>query len=219
MQQCYPVICAWVADYFEIIHLLSIKHPHCPVCKASILGFGEANSSSYQLWDYGLYFEKMLLATQGDESDRRATRQYLEHHVVGTSEGMICFTKCISQMTIVVPDIVHTVYLHMLKHLMDWVTFFLEQHCKIDKFNLLWVMMPSYPGFARFNKPHGQVTQKSGTEMKPPRRVIVSVPVAILFNPPASERISFTDVLLCIKNLVYFHLLAQYWYYMEAMIK
>jgi len=34
MQQCYPVICAWMADYFEIIHLHSIKQPHCPGCEA-----------------------------------------------------------------------------------------------------------------------------------------------------------------------------------------
>jgi len=35
MQQCYPVISAWMADYFENIHLHSIKQPHCPVSEAT----------------------------------------------------------------------------------------------------------------------------------------------------------------------------------------
>jgi len=40
-----------------------------------------------------------------------------------------------------------------------------------------------------------------------------------LLNPLASERIPFTEALLCIKNEVYFHLMAQYWYHTEVMIE
>jgi hypothetical protein len=36
----------------------------------------------------------------------------------------------------------------MLMHLMDWVMSFLEQHSKMEKFNLLWGIMPPYTGFA-----------------------------------------------------------------------
>ena len=69
MWQCYPVICAWMADYFENIHLHSIKQPHCPVCEEPKLSFGEGNSSSWRLRDYRLYFKIMILATQGDETE------------------------------------------------------------------------------------------------------------------------------------------------------
>jgi len=159
MQQCYPVICAWMADYFENIHLHSIKQPHCPVCEAPKSSFGEGNSSSWQLRAYQLYFQKMILATQGDEMERREARQYLEDRAVGTSEGVFWNMKRISPTSIIVPEILHTVYLGMLKHLMHWVTSFLEHHSRIDKFNHLWAMMPPYPGFARFNKPYSRVTQ------------------------------------------------------------
>ena len=54
MWQCYPVICAWTADYFENIHLHSITQPHCPVCEAPKSSLGEGNSSSWQLRDYRL---------------------------------------------------------------------------------------------------------------------------------------------------------------------
>jgi len=218
-RQCYPVICAWMADYFENIHLHSIKQPHCPVCEVPKSLFGEGNSLSWQLGDYGLYFQKMILATQHDEMERREARQYLEDQAVGTSEGVFWNMKCISPMTILVPDILHTVYLGMLKHLMDWVTSFLEQHSRIDRLNQLWAMMPPYPGFAQFNKPYSQVTQWSGKEMKAHGRVIVPVFAATLLNPSASQKIPFTEALLCVKNLVYFHFMAQNRYHTEATIK
>jgi len=101
-----------------------------------------------------------------------------------------------------VPDILHSVYLGILKDLMDWVTSFLEQHSRINKFNQLWAMMPPYPCFARFNKPYSQVTQWSGNEMKALGRVIVPVFVETLLKPSVSQGIPFTEALLCIKNLV-----------------
>jgi len=79
-------------------------------------------------------------------------------------------------------------------------------------------MLP-YPGFARFNKPYSQVTQWSGKEMKALRRVIVPVLTATLLNPSASQRIPFTEALLCVKNFVYFNLMAQYRYHTEATIE
>jgi hypothetical protein len=139
--------------------------------------------------------------------------------VVGTSEGIIWNMKCISPTTIIVPNIIHTVYLGMLEHLMDWVTSFLEQHSRIGQFNQVWAMIPPYPGFARFNKPCSQVTQWSGKEMKALGSGIVPVFLATLLNPWASQRIPFTEALLCVNNLVYFHLRAQYQYHSEAIIE
>jgi len=211
MRQCYPVICPLTADYFENIHLHSIKQPHCPVC--------EAPKSSWQLRDFRQYFQKMILATQGDEIDRREARHYLADRAVRTSEGVFWNMKCISPTTIIIPDILHTIYRSMLKHLIDWGTSFLEQHSRIDKFNQLWAMMPPHPGIARFNKPYSQVTQWSGKEMNTLGRVIVPVFAATLLNTSASQRIPFTEALLCVKNLVYFHLMAQYQYHTEATIE
>jgi len=125
MWQSYPVICVWMADYFETIHLHTRRQPNCPVCEAPQLSFGEGNSLSLQLRDYQLYFQKMILATQGDETKRWDARQYLEDQQVATSEGIFWMTKCISPMTIIIPNNLHTVYLGMLRHLMDWVTSFL----------------------------------------------------------------------------------------------
>jgi hypothetical protein len=89
---------------------------------------------------------KMIVATQGDETDRREPRQYLEDHAVGISKGVIWKRNWISPMTIIVPIILHSIYPCMLNRLMDRVTSFLKQQSRISKFHKLWVMMPPYPG-------------------------------------------------------------------------
>jgi hypothetical protein len=61
--------------------------------------------------------------------------------------------------------------------------------------------------------------QWSGKEMQALRSVVVPGFAATLSNPSASERIPFTEALLCVKNLVYFYLMAQYHYHTEATIE
>jgi len=110
-------------------------------------------------------------------------------------------------------------YLGMLKHLLDWITFFLKQHSRIAKFNQLWVTWPPYSGFTRFNTLYSQVTWWGGKQMNALGRVIVPVFAATHFNPSAIQRIPLTEPLFCIKNCVYFHLMAQYKYHTNATIK
>jgi len=208
-----------MAHYFENIHLHSIKQPHCPAGKAPKSSFGEGNSSPWRLRDYRLYFQKMILVTQGDEMERQEGRQNLEDPAVGTSEGVFWNMKCISLMTNIVPDILHTVYLGMRKHLIDWVMFFQEQHSGINEFHQLWAMMLPYPGFAWFNQPYSQGTNSSGKETKALRCVIVPVFMATLLKSCASQTIPFTEALLYIKNFADFHHMAQYRYHTEATIE
>jgi hypothetical protein len=90
----------------------------------------------------------MILATQGDKMERRMARHYQEDRAVVTSEEFFWNIKSISPMGIIVPDILNTLYLSILKHLMHWLMFFLKKDCRIDKVNQFWAIMPSYPGFA-----------------------------------------------------------------------
>jgi len=55
--------------------------------------------------------------------------------------------------------------------------------------------------------------------MKALGRMIVQDLVVTLFHCLASQRIDFAEALLCIQNLVYFHIMAQYWYHAVAVIE
>jgi len=61
--------------------------------------------------------------------------------------------------------------------------------------------------------------QCNGKEMQALGCVIVPVFTVTLLNPSASQKIPFTEALVCIKNLAYFHLMAQYWCHTEATIE
>lgn len=51
---------------------------------------------------------------KGDDTERQEVRSYLQHHVVGTSEGVLGSKKCIFETTTIVPDVLHTIYLSMM---------------------------------------------------------------------------------------------------------
>jgi len=200
IRQCYPVNCALTADYLDNIHLHSVKQPHCPVCGEPKSSLGDGNSSSWQLRVNWLYFQKMILRTQGDETERRDARQYLQDRVVGTSEGNFWNMKCIPQTAIIVPDILHTVNLAMLERFMNRVTSFLKRHSRIDKLDMLWVAMPPYAGFTRFNLPYSEVMPWSSREMKALGSVIVPVFAVTLLNLLGSQMIPFTEAQLFVKT-------------------
>ena len=205
MRVSYPVSCVWTADYFEDIHLHSIKQSHCFVFNAAKSSFGYGNLLSGQLRDYQLYLQRMILATQGDSTARQEESHHLEDPVAESSEGGFSNIKYISLMNIIVPDILQTVYLGMLKHLINCVMSFLEQHSRIDKFNQLWPVMPPYPVFAWLNMPQSQLTRWCDKEMKALRRVTVPVFVATLLNPSLNQKIPLTEALLYVNNVVYFY--------------
>jgi len=75
LRQCYPVICAWTAANFDIIHWHSNKHPHCPMCEALTSSFGEGHPVSWQLREYRVYFQNMINVTLGDETEGPKVRQ------------------------------------------------------------------------------------------------------------------------------------------------
>ena len=127
--------------------------------------------------------------------------------------------KCISPMTTIILDILHTTYVAMCKDVMHWVMSFFEPHSRIDELNPLLAAMPQHPGFARFNSPYSKLTQYSCKEMNALRDVIVPDFTATLSQPSACQRIPITDALLCIKNSVYFPLVPLYWYHTEPTIE
>lgn len=183
MAQCHTVFCAWMTVYCESIPSHSIQQPHCEVWYDSYLSFAERNSSWWQLREFMLYFWRMILMTRGDEMESYGPKQYLQDGEVWISDGVIWNRKYASLTTVIVPDIFHPIWLVMFKHLMDWVTYFLQQHFRIDIFTQLCVMMSQYLGFAWFNKPWSLVMQRSGEEIRASECAIVPIIVACLSNP------------------------------------
>ncbi|RPB06929.1 hypothetical protein P167DRAFT_476763, partial [Morchella conica CCBAS932] len=101
------------------------------------------------------------------------------------------------------PDILHNIYLGMLKHMMEWVQGFLKKHHRLEEFDKAWASIAPYPGLAVPNKAYRK-------EMRNLGRVVLGALAAALRNPGVAVRGDFAKALKCVRSLINFHLMAQY---------
>ena len=134
-------------------------------------------------------------------------------------EGVFWSMESTSCSTVASPDMLHTVYLGILDHLMKWIIPFLKDHKRIARFDAIWSIVPAYPALLRFNKPYTAVSQRQGKEMRALGRVLLPVFAATLSNPSAAEKNKFKDAILAVKAIIYFHLMAQYRSHTDATLQ
>ena len=108
------------------------------------------------------------------------------------------------------PDLLHNIYLHLFKHMMEWVKGFLKKHKRQQAFDDAWKEIPPYPGFSVPKKAYREVTQWQGKEMRNLSRCISAVLASALRNPDSSQHHDFQIALKCVSALVDFSLMAQY---------
>ena len=211
---CFPMIrvCAWIADYVENVNLHSIQSGACPVCEAPKSSFGNLHATPHLSRDYADYFERLTEATDpgADEWQKMQAVSYLEERGVRLIEGTFWTTKSVDGSTIASPDMLHTIYLGILDHLMKWLIPFLKDHKRLSLFDAIWSVVPAYPALLRFNKPYSIVSQWQGKEMRTLGRILLPVLSAALFNPSAGDKKRFADAIRCVKAIINFHLMAQY---------
>jgi len=53
----------------------------------------------------------------------------------------------------------HTLYLAILNHMMDWIKGFLKKQERLDAFDKVWKTLPPYHGFLVPKKGYSEVTQ------------------------------------------------------------
>ena len=64
------------------------------------------------------------------------------------------------------PDLLHTIYLRLFKHMMDWIHGFLKKHARLQAFDDAWKTLPPYPGFFIPKNAYREITQWQGKEMR-----------------------------------------------------
>ena len=212
VRKCFPIICAWTADYFENVNLHSIKSGLYHAYEAPKSSFESTISSPTPLTDYPEYFRKLIEATHTMYSQRRQDEalQYLNKRGARTTEGDFWTLRCFDSTSTLVPDLLHTIYLGLLKHLMDWLVPFLAHHKRLAVFNRLWSTIGPYPGFSLFRKPYTMVTQWQGKELKMHGRMILPILGASLLEPSAELRGLFIEAIFGVKGFIFFQLVVKY---------
>jgi len=107
-------------------------------------------------------------------------------------------------------EMLHTVYLGLFKHMMDWIQTFLKKHRRLQAFDDVWNALPPYPGFWVPKKAYRKVAQWQGKEIRNLGRCILGVLAVVLRQPQSSQVIPFKNALGCVRALVNFTMMAQY---------
>jgi len=71
------------------------------------------------------------------------------------------------------PNLLHTIQVGMLKHLLLWIMSFLKSHHQLALFNSLWMAIPPYLSITQPKKSYKEIVQWTGAEYKKMSRFLV----------------------------------------------
>jgi hypothetical protein len=201
-RRCVASPAAWIADYPEHRDLHNIKNGICYWCECPHEEMGEFPVEPYERRDHALY--KILSDTNTPAAKARLTR-----HGVHQGSNVLWHLDCVVS-DLPKPDLLHTIQLGMLKHLLGWLQDFLKQHKRLEVFNNIWLSVPPYLDMAQPQKAYGEVSSWQGKEIKVMSRFLVAVLRCALRTPSPSQRGVFDDAIGCCRALVEFYFYAQY---------
>src|SRR6266576_3849817 len=192
IRNCYFRVAAWLADHMENSIIYSTYSNQCPICECPVHELGEP--AQYPLRNHHQYCSWV------QESDKDS----LHNHGAKCVNNALWTLRGITPAEIVRSDILHTMLLGNLQHLMNWITGFLEVHGRLHAFDEVWKTMPPYPGNILPGKPYHQITQVTGKEMRAVLKVILAVFTASLrrntdaVRPTPGQQQQFKTAIECV---------------------
>lgn len=204
-RRCFPVLAAWIADHEEHMTLHNLARNSCPKCEVPPEQLGQLGT--YPVRDHMAYQE--VISRHELYGDTAPIEVLASIGLKALYNGLWNLPR-ISLNQLQKPDLLHNVYLGLLKNLLDGVTAFFKQHQRLTAFDQAWRTMPPYPGFTQPRKAFREVTQWQGKEMRNFGRIILVASAVALSSPSAPQREVFAEALKCVRSLVDFHLIAQY---------
>jgi hypothetical protein len=207
IRQCFPILSGWIADHMENVTLHGIKSNACPKCEVGPEELG-TGIGPQRARDYARYERLRENCSLGLESDDAQDT----FETLGIKMGQNVFQELerVSAPDLHKPDLLHTIYLGLFKHMMDWIQAFLKKHARQQAFDDAWKALPPYPGFFVPKKAYREVTQWQGKEMRNLGRCLLGVLAVALRQPDHSQLQPFKRVLICVGSLLDFTMMAQY---------
>jgi len=113
---------AWIADNIENVTLHGIKSNACPKCEVplEVLGSRASHHSARDYTRYQLY-ELENPSLDSETHDAAHARYTKETHAIKRAENLFQGLVRVSKPDLHKPDMFHTIYLELFKHMMDWI--------------------------------------------------------------------------------------------------
>ena len=183
--------------------LQSLRTNSCPWCEVPASKFGDYPS----VFPRRDHLEYMRVFYHNDSTQRIA--QLTAWGVRTTTDNVLWRLRC-NPTELPKPDLLHTIQVGMLKHLLLWIMSFLKSHHRLALFNSLWMAIPSYLSMTQPKKSFEEIVQWTGGEYKKMTRFLVGCLATSLHRPSDSERSAFEQVILCARGLCEFYMYCQY---------
>lgn len=204
VRRCYPTLAAWMADYPEHCNLHNIKSGVCYWCECPQEKMGDMlrQADRYPLRDHTLYYRLWERETTQSEANLRSRN-------VNPGFNILWYLESVTS-DLPKPDLLHTMQIGMLKHLLGWLQEFLKQHKRLDQFNDIWLSVPAYLDMSKPRCAYEEVSRWNGGEIKTMTRFLVGVTRNALRNPNPAQKAHFESALECTRSLVEFYMYCQY---------
>jgi len=151
-----------------------------------------------------------MLQTGNQNSGSKSYDNHIRFHNLGIGQNIFhCLNQVLSS-DLYKPDMLHTIYLRLFKHMTDWIEGFLKKHGRLQAFNNNWKTLPPYPGFLILKRAYNEVTQWQVKVMRNLGLCILGVFTTALHQPVDARVICFKCALGCVRALVNFNMMAQY---------
>jgi len=128
---CFPILSAWIAEHMENVALHRLKSNACPRCEVPTHELG-TNAKNYQTRDYAKYQRyKPAIQNAGLESDNNNVMC----DNLGIGQNIFHRHDRVSASDLYKPDMLHTIYLGLFTHMMDWIKGFLKKQGRLQAFD------------------------------------------------------------------------------------
>jgi len=130
IRRCFPIISGWIADHMENITLHGIKSNARPKCEVPPEELG-SRAGHYPARDYARYkgYERETPSLDSETHNAAHARYTNETHGIKRGQKVFQGLMIVSTPDLHKPDMLHTIYLRLFKHMMDWIQAFLKKTC------------------------------------------------------------------------------------------
>jgi hypothetical protein len=201
-RRCVALPAAWIADHPEYRDLHNIKNGACYWCECPKAGMGQLPVRPYPIGDHNKY---RVLSVANTATINTRLASFDVHQGSDVFWDLDCVTSDLPK-----PDLLHTMQLGMLKHLLGWVLVFMKQHTRFEAFYNIWLFVPAYLDVAQPRRTYEEVSSWQANEIKTMSRFLVAVLRCALYAPSASQRGVFNHAIECSGAVGEFYFYFQY---------
>jgi len=136
IQRCFPIMSGGIADHMENFTLHGIKCNACPKCEVPPEELG-SRASQHCARDYARYesYEDENPSLDSETQDAAHARYKNETHGIQRGQNVFQGVVRISTPDLHKPDMLHTIYLALFKHMMNRIPGFLKKDAGQQAFN------------------------------------------------------------------------------------